>query len=57
MPTPPAGDPRTILGANLRAAREAAGLTQEALALRADFSLASKLVQVQRAEPRFAGWC
>lgn len=33
----PADDPRLILGANLRSARERAGLTQEALGHRADF--------------------
>lgn len=37
MSAPTTGDPRTILGANLRSAREHAGLTQEALGLRADF--------------------
>jgi transcriptional regulator with XRE-family HTH domain len=31
------GDPRSTFGANLRAAREHAGLTQEALGLRASF--------------------
>jgi transcriptional regulator with XRE-family HTH domain len=33
----PAGDPRSILGSNLRSARERAGLTQEALGHRANF--------------------
>jgi transcriptional regulator with XRE-family HTH domain len=37
MPEPDADDPRSTLGANLRAARERAGLTQEALGLRASF--------------------
>jgi len=37
MPEPPASDPRTMFGANLRSARERAGLTQEALGLRAEF--------------------
>jgi len=37
MSAPTAGDPRATLGANLRSARERAGLTQEALGLRADF--------------------
>lgn len=37
MSAPTAADPRSILGANLRAARERAGLTQEALGHRADF--------------------
>lgn len=33
----PTYDPRSIFGANLRTARERAGLTQEALGHRADF--------------------
>lgn len=37
MPSPTAADPRSTLGANLKAARERAGLTQEALGHRADF--------------------
>jgi transcriptional regulator with XRE-family HTH domain len=38
MPAPDSGeDPRSIFGANLRYAREAADLTQEALGHRADF--------------------
>jgi transcriptional regulator with XRE-family HTH domain len=37
MPAPTAADPRSVLGANLRAARLRAGLTQEALGHRADF--------------------
>jgi len=37
MPAPDADDPRTTFGANLRSARERAGLTQEALGLRASF--------------------
>ena len=37
MPEPDIGDPRSTFGANLRAAREHAGLTQEALGHRADF--------------------
>ncbi|HUN77405.1 MAG TPA: helix-turn-helix transcriptional regulator [Solirubrobacteraceae bacterium] len=38
MPAPdPGDDPRATFGANLRAAREHAGLTQEALGHRADF--------------------
>lgn len=37
MSAPSAGDPRAAFGANLRSAREHAGLTQEALGLRADF--------------------
>jgi transcriptional regulator with XRE-family HTH domain len=38
MPALPANDdPRAMFGANLRAARERAGLTQEALGHRADF--------------------
>jgi transcriptional regulator with XRE-family HTH domain len=37
MSAPTAGDPRTTFGANLRSAREHAGLTQEALGLRASF--------------------
>jgi transcriptional regulator with XRE-family HTH domain len=37
MPDPDPGDPRSTFGANLRAAREHAGLTQEALGHRADF--------------------
>jgi transcriptional regulator with XRE-family HTH domain len=36
MPAPPP-DPRSTFGANLRSAREQAGLTQEALGHRADF--------------------
>ena len=39
MPEPDADDPRSTFGANLRAAREHAGLTQEALGHRADFHL------------------
>lgn len=35
MPSP--GDPRSIFAANLRSARQRAGLTQEALGHRADF--------------------
>jgi transcriptional regulator with XRE-family HTH domain len=37
MPAPDADDPRTTFGSNLRSARERAGLTQEALGLRASF--------------------
>jgi len=37
MPAPAPDDPRATFGANLRAAREHAGLTQEALAHLADF--------------------
>jgi transcriptional regulator with XRE-family HTH domain len=37
MAEPNAGDERSMFGANLRAAREHAGLTQEALGHRADF--------------------
>jgi transcriptional regulator with XRE-family HTH domain len=37
MPEPHADDSRSTFGANLRAAREHAGLTQEALGHRADF--------------------
>jgi transcriptional regulator with XRE-family HTH domain len=37
MSLPEPDDPRARFGANLRAAREAAGLTQEALGLRASF--------------------
>lgn len=37
MPEPASDDPRSIFGANLRTAREQAGLTQEALGHRADF--------------------
>jgi transcriptional regulator with XRE-family HTH domain len=37
MPDPDPGDPRTTFGANLRKARETAGLSQEALGHRADF--------------------
>ncbi len=37
MPVLVPDDPRAILGANLRSAREHAGLTQEALGHRADF--------------------
>lgn len=37
MPAPNADDPRSTFGTNLRAAREHAGLTQEALGHRADF--------------------
>lgn len=37
MPEPDTGDPRSTFGANLRAAREHARLTQEALGHRADF--------------------
>jgi transcriptional regulator with XRE-family HTH domain len=37
MPAPDADDPRSTFGANLRSARERAGLTQEALGLRASF--------------------
>jgi transcriptional regulator with XRE-family HTH domain len=37
MSAPSAGDPRAQFGANLRSARQCAGLTQEALGLRADF--------------------
>jgi transcriptional regulator with XRE-family HTH domain len=37
MPAPRLDDPRAAFGANLRAAREHAGLTQEALGHRADF--------------------
>lgn len=37
MPAPDTDDPRTTFGVNLRAARERAGLTQEALGHRADF--------------------
>jgi transcriptional regulator with XRE-family HTH domain len=38
MPAHDSGeDPRSVFGANLRAAREDAGLTQEALGHRADF--------------------
>jgi transcriptional regulator with XRE-family HTH domain len=37
MPEPDPSDPRTTFGANLRTARERAGLTQEALGHRADF--------------------
>ena len=37
MPEPNAGDPRLTFGANLRAARQHAGLTQEALGHRANF--------------------
>ena len=37
MPEPNAGDPRLTFGATLRAARQHAGLTQEALGHRANF--------------------
>lgn len=37
MPEPDPGDPRTTFGANLRRARETAGLSQEALGHRANF--------------------
>jgi transcriptional regulator with XRE-family HTH domain len=37
MLAPDATDPRSTFGANLRSAREHAGLTQEALGHRADF--------------------
>ena len=37
MPAPHADDPRATFGANLRSARERAGLTQEALGHRAEF--------------------
>jgi len=37
MPESDPDDPRTTFGANLRAARSRAGLTQEALGHRADF--------------------
>jgi transcriptional regulator with XRE-family HTH domain len=37
MPESDPGDPRSIFGANVRAARERSGLTQEALGHRADF--------------------
>jgi transcriptional regulator with XRE-family HTH domain len=37
MPAPRLDDPRTAFVANLRVAREHAGLTQEALGHRADF--------------------
>ena len=37
MPEPEADDPRTTFGANLRAARTRAGLSQEALGHRANF--------------------
>jgi transcriptional regulator with XRE-family HTH domain len=37
MPEPDPDDPRTTFGANLRAARNRAGLSQEALGHRADF--------------------
>ncbi|HEV2974885.1 MAG TPA: helix-turn-helix transcriptional regulator [Solirubrobacteraceae bacterium] len=37
MPEPDPDDPRSTFGANLRSARERAGLTQEALGHRADF--------------------
>ncbi len=37
MPEPDHEDPRTTFGANLRAARERADLTQEALGHRAEF--------------------
>jgi len=37
MPEPSSDDPRSTFGANLRSARERAGLTQEALGHRADF--------------------
>lgn len=37
MSAPTTGDPRSTFGLNLRSAREDAGLTQEALGLRADF--------------------
>jgi transcriptional regulator with XRE-family HTH domain len=37
MPEPDADDPRSTFGANLRSARERAGLTQEGLGLRASF--------------------
>jgi transcriptional regulator with XRE-family HTH domain len=37
MPAPAIDDPRSTFAANLRAAREKAGMTQEALGHRADF--------------------
>lgn len=37
MSLPDPDDPRAVFGANLRAARESRGLTQEALGLRASF--------------------
>jgi transcriptional regulator with XRE-family HTH domain len=37
MPVPAPDDPRAMFGANLRAAREHAGLTQEALGHISDF--------------------
>jgi transcriptional regulator with XRE-family HTH domain len=37
MPEPDSDDPRSTFGANLRSARERAGLTQEALGHRANF--------------------
>ncbi len=37
MPEPESDDPRSTFGANLRSARERAGLTQEALGHLADF--------------------
>lgn len=37
MPEPDPSDPRTAFGANLRKAREQAGLSQEALGHRANF--------------------
>ena len=37
MPEPDGDDPRPKFGANLKAARERAGITQEALGHRADF--------------------
>jgi transcriptional regulator with XRE-family HTH domain len=39
MPAPAPDDPRATFGANLRAARERAGLSQEALGHRASFHL------------------
>jgi transcriptional regulator with XRE-family HTH domain len=37
MPEPDSDDPRSTFGANLRSARERAGLTQEALGHQANF--------------------